>query len=96
MGAAYVTYSTAPKEIIMADLSPREQLADTEKQLADLTAKVDALRKQTREEDLATAKLLIKTHSFTASDLRPELKATRGASTAAAKKAPAKSRAKRK
>jgi hypothetical protein len=80
----------------MADLTPREQLAETEKQLTALTEKVEALRKQTREEDLATAKLLIKTHSFTATDLKPELKTTRGASTTTTKKAAPKSRTKRK
>ncbi len=77
----------------MAELTPREQLAETEKQLADLTAKFDALKKQTREEDLKTAKELIKTHSFTATDLKPELKTTRSStSTTTAKKAPAKGR----
>ncbi len=72
----------------MADMTPRQQLAETEKQLSELTAKVEALRTQTREEDLATAKLLIKTHSFTATDLRPELKAARSASTATKKASP--------
>ena len=78
----------------MADLTPREQLAATEKQLTELSAKVDALKKQTREEDLKSAKELIKTHGFTTTDLRPELKTTRTASTAS-KKAPAKGRGKR-
>jgi hypothetical protein len=73
----------------MAELTPREQLAETEKQLTALTEKVEALRKQTREEDLATAKKLIKTHSFTTSDLRPELKQTRNVSTTATAKKPA-------
>ncbi len=77
----------------MADLTPREQLAATEKQLIELGEKFDALKKQTREEDLNTAKELIKTHGFTATDLKPELK-TRG--VAATKKAAPKTRAKRK
>jgi hypothetical protein len=77
----------------MAELTPREQLAATEKQLTELSAKAEALRKQTREEDLATAKLMIKTHGFTTTDLRPELKTTR--TTATTKKAPAKGRGKR-
>ena len=77
----------------MADLTPREQLAATEKQLTELAEKVEALKKQTREEDLKTAKELIKTHGFTTTDLKPELK-TRG--VAATKKAAPKTRAKRK
>jgi hypothetical protein len=84
---------TTLKELTMADLTPREQLVATEKQLTELSAKVDALKKQTREEDLKAAKELIKTHGFGVSDLRPELKTTRTASTT--KKAPAKGRGKR-
>ena len=57
--------------------SASQQLADAQKAQAELTAKIEALLTQTREEDLATAKRLIKTHSFTATDLKPELK-TRG------------------
>lgn len=77
----------------MADMTPHQQLAESEKQLADLAAKVDALKKQTRAEDLAAAKLLIKTHGFSTTDLRPELKTTRSASPA--KKAPSKRNAKK-
>ena len=77
----------------MADLTPREQLAATEKQIVELTVKMDALKEQTRAADLATAKVLIKVHGFTATDLKPELK-TRG--VAATKKTTTKTRAKRK
>ncbi len=77
----------------MAELTPREQLAATEKQIQELTTKAEALKEQTRAADLATAKELIKTHSFTATDLKPELK-TRG--VAATKKAAPKTRAKKK
>jgi hypothetical protein len=62
-----------------------QQLADALQAQDDIAAKIDALLQQTREEDLATAKRLIKTHSFTATDLKPELK------TRAATKAPRKS-----
>lgn len=78
----------------MTEKTPREQLAETEKQLADLAAKVDALKKQTREEDLATAKQLIKTHGFTTTDLRPELKTTRN-TNATAKKSTGKGRSRK-
>jgi hypothetical protein len=71
-----------------------EQLAEAQKQQAEANARVDALLKQTREEDLATAKRVIKLHGFTATDLRPELKATRGA--AAKKAATPKSTSRRK
>lgn len=57
--------------------SASQQLAEAQKTQAELTSKIDALLKQTRDEDLATAKRIIKTHSFTATDLKPELK-TRG------------------
>ena len=78
----------------MAELTPHQQLAETEKQLADLSVKVEQLKKQTREQDLATAKQLIKTHGFTVTDLRPDLKTTRNTSSTT-KKAPAKTRGKR-
>ena len=51
-----------------------EQLALAQKQQAELAAQIEALLKQTRDEDLATAKRVIKAHGFTASDLKPELK----------------------
>jgi hypothetical protein len=58
--------------------SASQQLATAQKEQAELTAKIEALLKQTRDEDLATAKRVIKTHGFTATELKPELK-TRGA-----------------
>ena len=58
--------------------SASELLAEALKAQEENNAKIDALLKQTREEDLATTKRLIKTHGFTQSDLKPELK-TRGA-----------------
>lgn len=79
----------------MADATLREQIAETEKQIADLAAKAQALKDKSRADDLATAKELIKLHSFTASDLAPELKRSRSASTTTKKAAP-KSRSKRK
>ena len=78
----------------MSDLTPHQQLAETEKQLFELAAKVDALKKQTREEDLVIAKQLIKTHAFTVTDLRPELKTVRN-NNVTTKKAPVKSRSRK-
>jgi len=57
--------------------SASQQLAEAQRAQEELSAKIEALLKQTREEDLATTKRLIKTHGFTATDLKPELK-TRG------------------
>ena len=78
----------------MVELTPHQQLAESEKLLVDLFEKVEELKKQTRQEDLATAKRLIKTHGFTVTDLRPDLKTTRTTS-ATTKKAAAKTRSKR-
>lgn len=79
----------------MADTMTASQLlADAQKQQAEINAKVDALLKQTRDEDLATAKRVITLHGFTATDLRPALKTTRG--TAAKKAAATKSTSRRK
>jgi len=63
-----------------------EQLAAAIKAAEDANAKVESLKKQSREEDLATCKRLIEMHGFLQKDLTPELK-TRGA---AAKKAVAR------
>jgi hypothetical protein len=71
-----------------------EQLAEAIKAAETATAKVEALKAESRKEDLATVKLLIERHAFKATDLRPELKATRG--TAAKKAAATKSAAKKK
>ena len=57
-----------------------QQLEEAKKQQEELAAKIDALLKQTREDDLKTAKELIARHQFTVTDLKPELKtrATKG------------------
>jgi uncharacterized membrane protein len=78
----------------MAEATLHQQIADAEKQLKDLTDKADALKKQARDADLATAKALIKMHGFTATDLSPELKRTRSATTTT--KTATKGRAKKK
>lgn len=54
--------------------SASQQLAEAQRAQEELAAKIEALLSQTREEDLATAKRLIKTHGFTVTDLKPELK----------------------
>lgn len=58
--------------------SAGELLTEALKAQEENNAKIEALLKQTRDEDLVTAKRLIKTHGFTPTDLKPELK-TRGA-----------------
>lgn len=65
-----------------------EQLAAAIKAAEDAAKKVDELKKQTRDADLETVKLLIKTHSFGPTDLRGVLKAKRkrATGTTAAKK----------
>jgi len=60
-----------------------EQLAIAIKEAEEATAKVEALKAESRVEDLKTVKELIARHGFVQKDLTPELK-TRGA---AAKKA---------
>ena len=55
--------------------SAGDQLAAAQKAQAELAEKIDALLTQTREEDLATVKRLITTHSFSATDLRSVMKA---------------------
>lgn len=72
----------------MADTTLHNQIAEAEKQMEELAAKTEALKKQARETDLAKAKELIKLHSFTASDLSPELKRSRSASTTTKKATP--------
>jgi len=67
-------------EILMTDTntsaqSASDQLAAAQKAQAELNAKIEALLTQTREEDLATVKRLITTHSFSATDLRSVMKA---------------------
>lgn len=68
-----------------------EQLAQAIKAAEDAAKKVEELKKQTRDADLETVKMLIKTHGFGPTDLRGVLKAKRKrASTSATKKPAAK------
>ena len=78
-----------------------DQLAAAIKAAAEATAKVEELKKQSRDADLETVKALIKTHGFGPTDLRGVLKAKRkrATGTTAAKKTtatPRKSTAKKK
>jgi len=75
----------------MAEATLHQQIADAEKQLEDLAAKTQALKDQARDADLAKAKELIKMHSFTATELAPELKRARSASATTKKAVPKKS-----
>ena len=63
-----------------------EQLAAAIKAAAEATAKVEELKKATKEADLQTVKDLIKLHGFGPTDVRGVLKAKRKKSTTAAKK----------
>ena len=51
-----------------------EQIAELEKQEADIAAKKDALLEAAKAEDLALTKTLIVRHGFTSRELQPELK----------------------
>jgi hypothetical protein len=55
-----------------------EQLTAAIKAAEDAFAKVEALKKQSYDEDLKMAKELIKRHGFSQTDLKPELKVGRG------------------
>ena len=55
-----------------------EQLAEAVKAAEDAAARVEALKKQSFEEDLKMAKELIARHGFTQTVLKPELKVGRG------------------
>jgi hypothetical protein len=70
--------------------SASQQLSDAIKALETASAQVEALKKQTRDEDLATVKRLCETHSFTQTDLRGSLK------TKTAQRTPRKSTSRRK
>jgi len=59
-----------------------EQLAAAIKAAEDAAAKVEELKKVSRDADLETVKTLIKTHSFSPTDLRSVLKAKRKTKTA--------------
>ena len=59
-------------------------LAAKKKAAEDAMAEYEAAVKLTREEDLKTAKELIARHSFTVTDLKPELKVGRGPAKKAA------------
>ena len=63
-----------------------ELLAAAVKAAAEATAKVEELKKQSRDADLQTVKDLIKTHGFGPTDLRGVLKAKRKRSTSTAAK----------
>jgi len=54
-----------------------EQLAQAIKAADEAAKKVEELKKQTRDADLETVKMLIKTHGFGPTDLRGVLKAKR-------------------
>ena len=64
--------------------TPAEQLREAIAQQEKLIEQIDALRKETREADLATVKQLCSLHGFTATDLRGSLK-TKGATKTATK-----------
>ena len=74
--------------------SAGEQLAEAVKAAEDAAARVEALKKQSFEEDLKMAKELIKRHGFTTTQLKPELKVGRGPARKAS--TPRKSPARRK
>jgi hypothetical protein len=63
-----------------------EQLAAAVKAAAEANAKVEELKKATKEADLQTVRDLIKLHGFGPTDVRSVLKAKRKKSTTAAKK----------
>jgi hypothetical protein len=68
-----------------------DQLAQAIKAAEDAAKKVEELKKQTRDADLETVKMLIKTHGFGPTDLRGVIKAKRKrASTSVTKKPAAK------
>lgn len=54
-----------------------EELAAAIKAQEDAAKRVEELKKKTRDADLETVKLLIKTHDFSPTDLRGVLKAKR-------------------
>ena len=58
--------------------NPAEELNKAIEEHKKLEEKIDALRKETREADLATVKRLCELHGFHATDLRGSLK-TKGA-----------------
>ena len=61
-----------------------EQIAEAVKAAEDAAARVEALKKQSFEEDLKMAKELIKRNAFTTTQLKPELKVGRGPARKAA------------
>lgn len=72
----------------MSESKPKtsaEQLREAIQQQEKLNEQITALRKETRDADLATVKQLCELHGFTATDLRGALK------TKAAAKTPRKS-----
>ena len=71
-----------------------EQLAAAIEAAAEATAKVEELKKQSRDADLVNVKALIKSHGFTVKDLKPELvvSRTKRRTTTARKTTPRKPR----
>jgi hypothetical protein len=58
----------------MTDKTTSQQLDDAIKAVEAASAKVEELKKLTREEDLKTVLALIKRHDFSATDLKSALK----------------------
>lgn len=58
----------------MTEKSTSQQLDDAIKAVEAASAKVEELKKLTREEDLKTVLALIKRHDFSATDLKSALK----------------------
>lgn len=71
----------------MTDKSTSQQLDDAIKAVEAATAKVEELKKLTRDEDLKTVKALIERHGFSQTDLKSVLK-TLVAKSADAQKRP--------
>ena len=73
-----------------------QQLEDAIKAAEAANAKVDEIKKLSREQDLKTAKQLIAAHGFTQTDLKPELKVGRGAAkrTSTPRKSPTRRKTK--
>jgi hypothetical protein len=71
----------------MSDKTTSQQLDDAIKAVEAASAKVEELKKLTREEDLKTVLALIKRHDFSATDLKSALK-VRAVKTASTGKRP--------
>jgi len=71
-----------------------QQLVDAINAMKEAQARVEELKKATRDEDLVNVKALIKSHGFTVKDLKPELvvSRTKRRTTTARKTTPRKPR----